>query len=93
MTLRGKFTSPRPLQPASKNATRPQPRPLGPTDLVNWPCHSPLTHRGGRDTLALHIERRHSETHKNTTQETHRETLSVQEHEVRSVPSENKEKL
>ena len=53
----------------------PQPRPLGPTDLVNWPWHSPLTHREGRHTLAIHMKRRHTETHKITTQETHRETL------------------
>ena len=51
-----------------------QPRPLGPTDIVNWPWSSPLTHREMGDTLAIHIKRRHSETLKNTTKETHRET-------------------
>ena len=52
-----------------------QPRPLGPTDIVNWPWSSPLTHREMGDTLAIHIKSRHSETFKNTTKETHKETL------------------
>ena len=52
-----------------------QPRTLGPTDIVNWPWSSPLTHREGRHTLAIHMKGRHSETHKNTTKETHSETL------------------
>ena len=36
---------------------------------------SPLTHRERRHTVASQMERRHTETHKNTTQETHIETL------------------
>ena len=52
-----------------------QPRSLRPTNFVNWPWLSPLTHRERRHTVASHMERRHTETHKNTTQETHIETL------------------
>ena len=54
-----------PSGPESEDVHRVQPRPLGPTDIVNWPWHSPLTHREGRDTLAADIKRRHRNTQKN----------------------------
>ena len=64
----------RPIVQSPGNATS-QPRSLRPTNFVNWPWLSPLTHRERRHTVASHMERRHTETHKNTTQETHIETL------------------
>ena len=47
----------------------------GRIDPVNWPWLCPLTHRERRHTVASHMERTHTETHKNATQETQIETL------------------